>query len=63
MVVGALLAMAIAIALLVASLFRPDGLVFVLWSLLADGVAVTLLVRALRRRRAAGDDGAGSPGP
>jgi hypothetical protein len=63
MVVGALLAMAIAIVLLVASLFRPDGLAFVLWSLLADGVAVTLLVGALRRRRAAGDDGAGSSGP
>jgi hypothetical protein len=62
MVVGALLAMAIAIALLVVSLFRPDGLAFVLWSLVADGAAVTLLVRALRRRRAAGGDGTGPPG-
>jgi hypothetical protein len=63
MVVGALLAMAIAIALLVASLFRPDGLAFVVWSLVADAAAVTLLVRALRRRRAARDDASGSPGP
>jgi hypothetical protein len=63
MVVGALLAMAVAIALLVASLFRADGLVLVLWSLAADAVALTLLVGALRRRRAVGDDATGPPGP
>src|SRR6266545_7161344 len=63
MVVGALLAMAIAIALLVVSLFRPDGLTFVVWSLVADAAAVTLLVGALRRRRAARDDATGSPDP
>jgi|GraSoiStandDraft_10_1057309.scaffolds.fasta_scaffold1975216_2 hypothetical protein len=63
MVVGALLAMAVAIALLVASLFRADGLAMVVWSLLADAVAVGLLVGALRRRRAARDDTTGAPGP
>jgi hypothetical protein len=63
MVVGALLAMAVAIALLVASLFCADGLLLVLWSLAADAVAVTLLVGALRRRRAARDDATGPPGP
>jgi len=62
MVVGALLAMAIAIVLLVVSLFRPDGLTFVVWSLVADAAAVTLLVAALRRRRAARDDATGGPG-
>jgi hypothetical protein len=56
MVVGALTAMAVAIVLLVVSLFRPDGLTFVVWSLVADAAAVTLLVSALRRRRAARDD-------
>jgi hypothetical protein len=63
MVVGALLAMAVAIALLVASLFRADGLALVLWSLVADAAAVALLVGALRRRRAARDDGTRPPGP
>jgi len=49
---GAVLAMLSAIALLAVSLFRPDGLTFVWWSLAADAVAVTLLVRALARRGA-----------
>jgi hypothetical protein len=60
MVVGALTAMAVAIALLVISLFRPDGLTFVVWSLVADAAAVALLVSALRRRAARGD-APGSP--
>jgi hypothetical protein len=52
-VVGALLALAAALALLVASLLRSDGLVFVWASLAADAVAVSLLVAAVRRRRPA----------
>ena len=51
MVVGALLALAVAMGLLVASLFRTDGLGFVWASLAVDLVALTLLVTALRRRR------------
>ena len=50
MVVGALLALAVAMGLLVASLFRADGLSLVRVSLALDAVAVTLLVTALRRR-------------
>jgi hypothetical protein len=51
-VAGALLALAVAMSLLVASLFRADGLGLVWASLAVDAVAVTLLVTALRRRRA-----------
>jgi hypothetical protein len=51
-VVGALLALALSLALLVASLFRSDGLGLVWASLALDLVALTLLVTALRRRRA-----------
>ena len=52
MVAAALLALALSLGLLVVSLFRSDCLVLV-WALLAtDAVAVTLLVTALRRRRA-----------
>jgi hypothetical protein len=50
MVAGALLALALSLGLLVASLFRADGLSFVWASLATDAVAVTLLVTALRRR-------------
>jgi hypothetical protein len=50
-VAGALLALALSLALLVASLFRADGLGFVWASLAVDLVALTLLVTALRRRR------------
>ena len=50
MVVGALLALALSLGLLVASLFRSDGLVLVWASLAVDLVALTLLVTALRRR-------------
>ena len=49
---GALLALALAMGLLVASLFRADGLGLVWASLAADLVALTLLAAALRRRRA-----------
>jgi len=49
-VAAALLALALSLALLVASLFRADGLGLVWASLAVDLVAVTLL--ALRRRRA-----------
>ena len=52
MVAGALLALALAMGLLVASLFRSDGLGLVWASLAVDLVALTLLVTALRRRRA-----------
>jgi hypothetical protein len=51
-VAGALLALAVAMALLVASLFRADGLGLVWASLAVDAIAVTLLTTALRRRRA-----------
>jgi hypothetical protein len=51
-VAGALLALAVAMGLLIASLFRTDGLGLVWASLSVDLVAVTLLVTALRRRRA-----------
>ena len=53
MVAGALLALALAMGLLVASLFRTDGLTLVWASLATDLVAVALLAAALRRRRAA----------
>jgi hypothetical protein len=49
---AALLALALSLGLLVASLFRADGLGLVWASLAVDLVAVTLLVTALRRRRA-----------
>ncbi len=52
MVAGALLALAAAMGLLVASLFRADGLGLVWASLALDLIALTLLVTALRRRRA-----------
>ncbi|HET8787142.1 MAG TPA: hypothetical protein VFO47_00160 [Actinomycetes bacterium] len=52
MVAGALLALALSLGLLVASLFRTDGLGLVWTSLAIDLVALTLLVTALRRRRA-----------
>jgi hypothetical protein len=51
-VAAALLALALSLGLLVASLFRADGLGLVWASLAIDLVAVTLLVTALRRRRA-----------
>jgi hypothetical protein len=51
-VAGALLALALSMGLLVASLFRSDGLSLVWASLAVDLVALTLLVTALRRRRA-----------
>jgi hypothetical protein len=51
-VAGALLALALSIGLLVASLFRADGLGLVWASLAVDVIALTLLVTALRRRRA-----------
>ena len=54
MVAGALLALVVSLGLLVASLFRTDGLALVWASLAVDAVAVTLLVTALRRRRGAG---------
>ena len=53
MVAGALLALALSLGLLVASLFRADGLGLVWASLATDLVAVALLAAALRRRRAA----------
>ena len=52
MVAAALLALALAMGLLVVSLFRADGLGLVWASLAVDVVAVALLVTALRRRRA-----------
>ena len=52
MVAAALFALALALGLLVASLFRANGLSLVWASLAFDLVAVTLLVTALRRRRA-----------
>ena len=52
MIAAAVVATVVAIALLALSLFRPDGLAFVWWSLGADAVAVTLVVRALARRGA-----------
>jgi hypothetical protein len=51
-VAGALFTLALSLGLLVASLFRVDGLGLVWASLALDLVAVTLLVTALRRRRA-----------
>ena len=53
MVAGALAALVLSLALLVASLFRTDGLTLVWASLATDLIAVTLLAAALRRRRAA----------
>jgi hypothetical protein len=52
-VAGALAALVVSLGLLVASLFRTDGLTLVWASLATDLVAVALLVAALRRRRAA----------
>jgi hypothetical protein len=52
-VAGALAALALSLGLLVASLFRTDGLILVWASLATDLVAVALLAAALRRRRAA----------
>jgi hypothetical protein len=51
-VAAALLALALSLGLLVVSLFRADGLSLVWASLAVDVVALTLLVAALRRRRA-----------
>ena len=53
MVAGALVALGLSLGLLVASLFRTDGLTLVWASLAVDLVAVALLVAALRRRRRA----------
>ena len=50
MVAGALLALVLSLGLLVASLFRANGLGLVWASLALDLVALTLLVTALRRR-------------
>jgi hypothetical protein len=52
MVAVALLALALSMGLLVASLFRSDGLGLVWASLAIDLVALVLLLTALRRRRA-----------
>jgi hypothetical protein len=52
-VAGALGALVLSLGLLVASLFRTDGLVLVWASLATDLVAVVLLAVALRRRGAA----------
>ena len=54
MVAGALLVLALSLALLVASLFRSDGLGLVWASLAVDLVALALLVTVLRRRRGGG---------
>ena len=61
MVVGALLALVLSLGLLVASLFRTDGLTLVWASLAADLVAVALLAAALRRRRDAARRSAEGP--
>ena len=61
MVAGALLALVLSLGLLVASLFRTDGLTLVWASLAADLVAVALLAAALRRRRDAARRSAGGP--
>gem|GEM_PF-1040373 len=53
MVACAVGALMLSLGLLVASLFRTDGLVLVWASLATDLVAVVLLAGALRRRRAA----------
>ena len=50
MVAAALLTLALSLGLLVASLFRADGLGLAWASLALDLVALTLLVTALRRR-------------
>jgi hypothetical protein len=60
-VAGALVALVLSLGLLVASLFRTDGLNLVWASLATDLVAVALLAAALRRRRAARRSAA--PGP
>ena len=60
MVAGALVALVVSLGLLVASLFRTDGLTLVWVSLATDLVAVALLAAALRRRRAARRS---APGP
>ena len=60
MVAGALGALVLSLGLLVASLFRTDGLTLVWASLATDLVAVALLAGALRRRRAARRS---APGP
>jgi hypothetical protein len=52
-IAGALLALAAAMALLIASLFTADGSGLVWASLAADALAVALLVAAVRRRRPA----------
>ena len=57
MVAAALLALAAAVVLLVASLFRADGLVLVWCSLAVDALAAALLVAGLRRRRPGGPAG------
>jgi hypothetical protein len=60
-VAGALAALVLSLGLLVASLFRTDGLTLVWASLAADLVAVALLGTALRRRRAAARRSAPAP--
>jgi hypothetical protein len=60
-VVGALLALVLSLGLLVASLFRTDGLTLVWASLAVDLVAVALLAAALRRRRDAARRSARGP--
>jgi hypothetical protein len=65
-VAGALLALVLSLGLLIASLFRTDGLTLVWASLAVDLVAVALLVAALRRRRDAARrsaEGPDGPGP
>ena len=51
MVVGALLALLVAVGLLTASLFAVQGVTLAWLSIAADVVAASMLVAALRRRR------------
>jgi hypothetical protein len=50
-VVGALLALLVAVGLLTASLFTVQGITLAWLSVAADVVAAAMLVTALRRRR------------
>ncbi len=51
MVVGALLALLVAVGLLTASLFTVQGITLAWLSVAADVAAAAMLVTALRRRR------------
>ena len=63
MVVGALLSVAVAIALLIASLLPGGGPALAALSLAADAVAATCLAVALRRRRSTPPNGPAPSGP